>query len=140
MTNRTIAYIVREQTPIIMKPADTLQMACRLMAEKHVGSVLVCDDTNRLMGIFTGRDAVRCLARGCDPASTALASAMTRDPITIEPSRRSIDALRMMWEGGFRHLPVVERGAIKGVVSRGDFKGVEIDRMDIEEHLWETIR
>jgi CBS domain-containing protein len=45
-----------------------------------------------------------------------------------------------MWDGGFRHLPVVEDGRIWGVVSRSDFKGIEIDRHDQEQHLWETIR
>lgn len=140
MTNRTIAFIVKEQTPIKLKSGETLQHACRLMAEKHVGSVLVVDEADRLIGIFTGRDAVRAVSKGFDPATTVLASAMTRDPLTIEPSRRSIDALRMMWDGGFRHLPVVESGSIRGVVSRGDFKGVEIDRHDLEQHLWESIR
>ncbi len=140
MTNRTIAFIVKEQTPIKLKSGETLQRACRLMAEKHVGSVLIVDDADRLIGIFTGRDAVRAVSKGLDPATTVLASAMTRDPLTIEPSKRSIDALRLMWDGGFRHLPVVEGGSIRGVVSRGDFKGVEIDRLDLEQHLWESIR
>jgi hypothetical protein len=45
-----------------------------------------------------------------------------------------------MYDGGFRHLPVVENGAIWGVVSRGDFKGIEIDRLDEETHLYECLR
>jgi CBS domain-containing protein len=45
-----------------------------------------------------------------------------------------------MNDGGFRHLPVVEDDTIWGVVSRGDFKGIEIDQLDDEEHLWECIR
>ena len=56
------------------------------------------------------------------------------------PDSRAIDALRAMAAGGFRHLPVVENGRIWGIISRADFKGMEIDRLDAEEHLWECIR
>jgi hypothetical protein len=45
-----------------------------------------------------------------------------------------------MWDGGFRHLPVLKDGRIMGVVSRGDFKGDEHDRMDEERDLWEHMR
>jgi CBS domain-containing protein len=45
-----------------------------------------------------------------------------------------------MNDGGFRHLPVVEGGMIWGVVSRGDFKGIEIHQLEHEEHLWQCIR
>jgi len=102
--------------------------------------VLVIDDQQRLSGIFTGRDAVRALADGKDGAATTLAQAMTPDPVTITPDSRAIDALRAMCDGGFRHLPVVEDGRIWGTVSRGDFKGMEIDRLDEEIHLYECIR
>ena len=61
---------------------------------------------------------------------TTLAQAMTPDPITITPDSRAIDALRTMSDEGFRHLPVVENGSIWGIVSRGDFKGMEIDQLD----------
>ena len=110
------------------------------MRECRIGSVLVVDDQQRLSGIFTGRDAVRTLAEGKDAAVTTLAQAMTPDPITITPDSRAIDALRTMCHGGFRHLPVVENEMIWGIVSRGDFKGMEIDQLDEEDHLWECIR
>ena len=71
---------------------------------------------------------------------TILADAMTPDPVTIAPHSRAIDALREMSDRGFRHLPVVEGGRIWGVVSRGDFKGTEIDRLDEYNHLCECIR
>lgn len=140
MTNRQVSYIVKDQKPITLGADDTIQQACCLMAERSVGSVLVLDRRKKLIGIFTGRDAVRALAKGVDPAKTALKSAMSKNPVTITPDQRSVDALRMMWEGGFRHLPVVGEGQVLGVVSRGDFKGMEIDRLDVEQHLWETLR
>ena len=140
MTNRTIADIIKEQKPVVLAAHETVQKACGCMCERRAGSVLVVDDQQRLSGIFTGRDAVRTLAEGKDAAVTTLAQAMTANPTTIAPESRAIDALRAMTDGGFRHLPVVENGRIWGIVSRGDFKGMEIDRLDEETHLWECLR
>jgi CBS domain-containing protein len=140
MTNRKLAYIVKDQTPLVLNARETVQQACRCMWERRAGSVLVVDDQQHLVGIFTGRDAVRALSEPKDPATTTLARSMTRNPVTITPESRAIDALRAMCEGGFRHIPVVENGRIWGIVSRGDFKGMEIDRLDEETHLLECIR
>ena len=139
MTNRRIAYIVKDQKPLVMAAHETVQQACRRMWERGAGSVLVIDDQECLSGIFTGRDAVRTLAEGKDVAVITLAQAMTPNPKTIRPESRAIDALRAMSDGGFRHVPVVENGKIWGIVSRGDFKGMEIDRLDEETELWECI-
>jgi len=65
---------------------------------------------------------------------------MTPNPFTVAPTTRAIDALRQMNDRGFRHLPVVEDGKILGVVSRGDFKGMEIDSLEEYDHLWECLR
>ena len=140
MTNRKLAYIVKDQTPLVLAAHETVQHACRCTRERRARSVLVIDDQRRLSGIFTGRDAVRTLAEGKDAAVTTLAQAMTPNPVTITPENRAIDALRTMSDGGFRHLPVVEKEMIWGIVSRGDFKGIEIDQLDEEDHLWECIR
>ena len=109
MTNRKLAYIVKDQKPLVLAAHETVQHACRCMRERRAGSVLVIDDQQRLRGIFTGRDAVRTLAEGNDAAVTTLAQAMTPNPVTITPESRAIDALRTMSDGGFRHLPVVEK-------------------------------
>lgn len=140
MTNRKLAYIIKDQTPLILSEDDSVRIACQAMLDRRAGSVLVVDDNQRLCGIFTGRDAVRVLARRSDANDARLGDVMTRNPTTILPDARAIDALRTMGEGGFRHVPVVENGMIWGIVSRGDFKGLEIDRLDDEEHLWECIR
>jgi CBS domain-containing protein len=140
MTNRMLAHIVRDQSPLVLRLDASIADACRAMRERRAGSVLVVDGKSHLAGIFTGRDAVRALAEGRNGAATRLAEVMTANPVTIAPTRTAIDALRAMWNGGFRHLPVVEHGRILGIVSRGDFKGMEIDRLDEEEHLWECIR
>jgi CBS domain-containing protein len=121
-----------------MQANETVQEACKAMHGKHIGSVLVIDEHQKLQGIFTGRDAIRLLANG-KGGHTSLANAMTRHPVTVIPEQRAIDALRAMSDGGFRHVPVVENERIVGVVSRADFKGQELDRLEEEESLAERI-
>ncbi len=140
MTNRKVHYIVKDQMPVVLPDNASVKDACCQMWEKCVGSVLVRNAKGKLTGIFTGRDAVRFLAKGLDDAGAPLSEFMTKNPVTITPDQRAIDALRLMSEHGFRHLPVVENGEIWGIVSRGDFKGDEIDHLDQEQHLWECIR
>ena len=140
MTNRKLADIVKDQKPLLLAEHETVQQACCRMWERRSGSVLVVDDEQRLTGIFTGRDAVRALAEGKNAEVATLAHAMTSNPVTLTPDSRAIDALREMSNRGFRHLPIVESGRIWGIVSRNDFMGMEIDRLDEEDHLWESIR
>lgn len=122
-----------------MAANETVQHACQRMWERRVGAVLVTDARHHLVGIFTGRDAVRALAQGNDPTKATLATAMTPNPDTITPERTAIDALRAMSDGGYRHLPIVFDQKILGVVSRGDFLGLELDHLEDERHLWERI-
>ena len=140
MMNRKLADIVKGQKLVALAERETVQEACRYMWERRTGSVLVLDDQQRLTGIFTGRDAVRTLAEGKSAKVTTLVQAMTPNPITTTPDHRAVDALREMSNRGFRHLPVVEGGRIWGVVSRSDFLGMEIDRLDEDNHLCECIR
>ena len=140
MTNRSLASIIQDQNPLLLAEHETVQLACCHMWERRTGSVLVVDKKQRLTGIFTGRDAVRVLAEGKNAEVVTLAHAMTPNPVTLPPESRAIDALREMSNRGFRHLPIVENGQICGVVSRNDFMGMEIDRLDEEDHLWECIR
>ncbi|HTW28955.1 MAG TPA: CBS domain-containing protein [Acetobacteraceae bacterium] len=109
------------------------------MHERRVGAVLVADAKGGLVGIFTGRDAVRCLAAGRHAGETTLRQVMTRKPHTMPPRTKAIEALRLMQDGGFRHIPVVEGERVMGVVSRGDFRGLEQDRLDEETGIWERI-
>jgi len=138
MTNRNLQLIVKDQNPLTLAPSATVQQACQRMWERRVGAVMVADG-GRLVGIFTGRDAVRTLAEGHNPLETALATVMTRNPDTIPPDATAIDALRRMSDCGYRHMPVVDRGRIVGIVSRGDFQGLELDKLEVETGLWERI-
>jgi CBS domain-containing protein len=137
---RTMADLVRDQNPVVLPPNASIQEAAGRMRERRVGAVLVAEEENRLVGIFTGRDAVgRVLAEGRDPAATTLAEVMTWNPETMAPHHTAIEALRLMQDARCRHVPIVEQGRIVGIVSRGDFRGLEQDRLDQETGLWERI-
>jgi CBS domain-containing protein len=139
MTMRRIAQMVRDKNPVTLPKDATVSEACRRMHQRRVGAVLVLDQEQRLAGIFTGRDAVRLLAEGKDAAKTALSEVMTTKPSTLSPGHSAIDALRLMEDGGFRHVPVVDQGKVVSIVSRGDFRGLEVARLDEETGYWERI-
>lgn len=137
---RRMGDIVRHQLPIVLPPSATIMEACRQMRDRQIGAVLVAQDDRRLLGIFTGRDAVcRVLAEARDPRVTTLADVMTREPRTISPRHTAIDALRLMEDGWFRHVPVVADGKVVGIASHGDFRGLEQAQLDEETNFWERI-
>jgi CBS domain-containing protein len=132
--------IIKDQDPLTLSPGTTVKHACQSMRDRRVGAVLVTDTDGHLLGIFTGRDAVcRVLAEAKDPGKTRLSEVMTRDPDTIAPGSRAIDALRKMQNGGYRHVPIVADDKVMGVASRSDFKGMELERLEEESGLWERI-
>jgi len=135
-----MAEIVRDQRPLAMGPNATVAEACATMHKRRVGAVLVVEQGDRLVGIFTGRDAVRCLAEGCDAAHTPLARVMTRNPVTLAPDQHAIGALRLFNDGGFRHLPICRDGRVCGIVSRYDFRAMEHARLDEETRFFEVLR
>jgi CBS domain-containing protein len=137
--NREMAEIIRNQKPLSLSPSATVQEACKHMHERKIGAVLVTNGKGELVGIFTGRDAVRVLAEGKDSHTTHLRQVMTKEPHHLPPRHTAIDALRLMRDGGFRHVPVVHEGLVVGIVSRGDFRGLEQDRLDEETGIWERI-
>ena len=140
MTQRHMADLIRDQRPLTLRPDASVQEACCAMRDRRVGAVLVTDAAGRLLGIFTGRDSVaRVLAEGRAAATTPLDAVMTRAPDAIAPDTTAVEALRLMQDGRYRHLPVVAGGRVVGIVSRGDFRGLEQARLDEETGLWERL-
>jgi CBS domain-containing protein len=138
---RKLSDVIFSQTPVTLRTLDSVQDAAQAMALNRTGSVVVLNASGQLAGIFTGRDAVkRVLAKGLSASATTLGDVMTTPVATISPDQSALDALRMMWAGDYRHLPVVRDGRVLGVVTRGDFSGLEQDRFDDERDLWEHLR
>lgn len=138
---RKLSAIICDQNPLIMPEMTKVDVACQQMSARRAGSVLVTDKTGALVGIFTGRDAVcSVLAKGKGASKTPLSEVMTRNPKIMAPDKTALDALRLMWDGGFRHVPLVDGNKIVACVSRGDFRGEELGLHDDERQLWEHMR
>jgi len=91
----------------------------RMTAEK-IGALIVMDG-DRLIGIFTERDALtKVLAAGLDPRSTKVSEVMTKDPYCVPPAMTVGAAMEVVTKQRFRHLPIVENGKLLAVVSSGD--------------------
>ena len=71
---------MRNQKPLMQTADATVQAACKQMRDRRVGAVLVTNAKGQLAGIFTGRDALHCLAKGKNPTETHLRHVMTRNP------------------------------------------------------------
>ena len=131
--------MIEGHKPLVLREDQTVRQACRCMRRRKCGCTLLVDSHLCLAGIFTGRDAVRVLATVEDAAGTKLKEVATKNPVTLTPEGSAIDALRTMNDGGFRHLPIIDNGRVLGVISRSDFTGIEIDRLDEEEHIKEVL-
>jgi CBS domain-containing protein len=117
MLGLPVKSVIETRKLLIAPPEATVSDAARLMRSHRVGAVLVVKE-ERLVGIFTERDAVfRVMALDRDPRRTCLAEVMTPDPKTVAPDESFGYALLLMYENGFRHAPVVENGRPVGVVS-----------------------
>lgn len=103
----------------VVGPDATLGEAVALMAQHKIGSALVMDGP-RLIGIFTERDTVRAISQSSDAPGQPISSWMTRHPETVDPDVDTHVALQTMLSFGFRHLPVVEKGTVVGMVSMRD--------------------
>jgi CBS domain-containing protein len=127
MAFRTIRAIIESQEVVSAPGSMIVRDAARLMKDRRVGAIMVMEQ-DKLAGVFTERDVLfRVIADDRDVRTTPLAEVMTRNPQTIHPDKPFPDALHLMYEGGFRHVPVVEDGRPVGVISARDALGPELE-------------
>jgi signal-transduction protein with cAMP-binding, CBS, and nucleotidyltransferase domain len=117
MFSQRVKHVMEKKKLLTAPPETTVSKAAKLMASKNVGAVMVVDH-ERLVGIFTERDAVfRVMAKGLDAVTTKISEVMTSEPQTVDQNKTFGFALLMMHDNGFRHVPVVEDGKPIGIVS-----------------------
>ena len=140
MFSQRIRSVMKREKVLMAPPEATVSKAAKLMASKNVGAVMVVEN-ERLVGIFTERDAVfRVMARGRDAQTTRLADVMTTPPLTVDPDKLFGYALLMMHENGFRHVPVIENGKPVGIVSARNALDPEMEEFVSEAQRRRHIR
>jgi CBS domain-containing protein len=103
-----------------IEPEDPVLEAVRMMADRHVGALLVMRGTE-LVGILSERDYARkVVLLGRSSAETPVWQIMTSPVITVVPDNSVQDCMRLMTERRIRHLPVVDGGRVVGMISIGD--------------------
>lgn len=140
MFDLLVREVMEPAAALALSPETTVSEAASLMAEKKIGAAMVVDQ-DRLIGIFTERDALfRVIARGLDTRTTRLAEVMTPDPRTVGPKQSYGYALVMMQENGFRHAPVVENDKPIGIISSRNAMDPDLEEFVTEANRREHIR
>lgn len=104
-------------------PEKTLAEAAKVMEEKDIGSLVVID-RERVVGILTERDFLRQAAKGCDSRTAKVSDGMSKPAVTCEPTSTITDAFVLMRAHRVRHLPVIEKERLVGIVSLRDLISV----------------
>ncbi len=92
--------------PLAASSHESVGKVLQLLRAQRTGAALICDGP-KLVGILTERDALKLVARGAD-MSTPVSEVMSKSPVTIGASATVAEAIRVMAEGGYRHLPIVD--------------------------------
>ncbi|MFQ5798526.1 MAG: CBS domain-containing protein [Bacteroidota bacterium] len=128
---KSIREIVTGKQQVYSVQMDmTVLDAVKYMAEKRIGAVPVVDGT-RLVGIFSERDVItRVIAKGLRPDSTKVSEVMTTNLVVATEDESYESCLRKMKQASRRHLPIVARDSLKGVLSLRDLLMVDINEKD----------
>ena len=106
---------------ITIEPEDTIGHAAEKMVQHGVSAIVVSDSPfSPLIGIVTERDLTRAVAGRVHTSEARVREWMTPDPKTVSEATDPVEAVQIMIDGGFRHLPVVENGRAIGIVSIRD--------------------
>jgi CBS domain-containing protein len=102
-----------------VSPSDSFAQAARVLSESGISSVVVKEGES-VAGIITERDFVHAVAQEVDFSKATVADRMTKDLATVDRKTDLADAAKLMAERHIRHLPVVDKGALAGIVSIRD--------------------
>jgi CBS domain-containing protein len=123
-TNRSVVHVA---------PSETIAGVVRTLSARRIGAVVVLDAAGQLLGILSERDIVHALAaHGAQTLEMSAAQLMTRAVRTATLQTTVVQAMEIMTAGRFRHLPVVERGVLRGIVSIGDIVKARISETEYE--------
>lgn len=133
MMRKIVPDVISGQTLITVSLTDTARAIASLMREKKVAAVLVTEN-DALVGIITERDMTsRVIAAGLDAEMAKAKDIMTANPDTLHPDDSAAQAIKMMIERNYRHLPVTDGDTLVGMVSVRDLYAIY--NLELEEDL-----
>ena len=120
---------------LITVPLKTdLSEAISILATHKIGVVIVSETGKNALGILSERDIIRALSEaGTNALSAPVEQFMSRDVVTCSPQTSADDVLALMTENRFRHMPVLEEGALIGLISQGDVVFARLQEISMEK-------
>ncbi|MBY0509571.1 MAG: CBS domain-containing protein [Rhodospirillaceae bacterium] len=133
MIRKIVPDVISGQALQKVSPQENVRAAAKMMRDRKIAAVVVME-ADKLVGIITERDMTcRVIAAGLDPDTAVARDIMTANPDTLSPDDTASDALNMMRERNYRHLPVVKDDRVVGMVSVRDLYAVY--KTELEEDL-----
>ncbi|QJF51472.1 CBS domain-containing protein [Roseobacter ponti] len=123
---------------VTVPPTTLVSEAAKMLSEKRIGTVIVSRDGKSLDGILSERDIVREIgARGAGCLTNTVDTLMTSKLVTCSGDDVADVILKKMTEGRFRHMPVIENGELKGLISLGDVVKARLMELAMEKDALE---
>ena len=115
------------------RPDVTLLDIVQKLNAKKIGAIVVVGENGKVAGIVSERDVIRVIGeRGIDALNLPVSEVMTRNVISCRETSAIDELMEMMTKGRFRHLPVVEDGALVGIISIGDVVKHHVAEVEME--------
>ncbi|HEX9377570.1 MAG TPA: CBS domain-containing protein [Actinomycetota bacterium] len=114
--------------------SNTFADVAKILHDSRISSVIVMEG-DQVAGIVTERDLVNVVAEGVDPRDEPVSGRLTRDLATVEPRTDIADAARLMASRGIRHLPVLDRGSLAGIISIRDLTNWAVEELTAGHEL-----
>ena len=120
---------------LITVPLKTdLSEAISILVTHKIGVVIVSETGKNALGILSERDIIRALSEaGTNALSAPVEQFMSHDVVTCSPQTSADDVLALMTENRFRHMPVLEEGALIGLISQGDVIFARLQEISMEK-------
>jgi CBS domain-containing protein len=118
---------------VTIEPTATLEAAIKTLGDYRIGALIVLGPDRRVAGILSERDIVRALGeRGSSVLTEPVSQVMTRNVVTCGEADTVAHIMQRMTAGKFRHVPVVDRGRLIGIISIGDVVKYRLEEMERE--------
>lgn len=123
---------------VTIGPEASVSDAAKELSARRIGSLIVSSDGKTAEGVLSERDIVRELGnRGEGCLTETVGSMMTKDPVSCGPDDSADKVLRLMTEGRFRHMPVVQGGEMIGLITLGDAVKARLQEVSMEKEALE---